>query len=281
MKEPTPDMTTPHEPTDSQIKGLLLTAHEMHEVYEQLDREGRHGAAEPLELVINKGEKKFVFLGTRHSNNPERPDLPVLLQRWNEFLLNTEGKDKIVLIEGGVPRDEETQEAAIREASESGLFSFLAKRSNVEVTSPEPNRKEEINVLVEEYGRDETIYYYFIRMVAQWQRTQPAESLYDYMEARSRWLQDLTGWVDYDFSMEHMDTLYFERHGSHLDPAVTIPASDYSPSGNPVSETSSSYRDVHIVGEILRLWDEGKSIFVVYGSGHLIVQERALKELLE
>ncbi len=274
-------MTTSHEPTDSQIKGLLLTAHEMHEVYEQLDREGRHGAAEPLELVINKGEKQFVFLGTRHSNNPERPDLPVLLQRWNEFLSNTEGKDKIVLIEGGVPRDEETQEAAIREASESGLFNLLAKRSNVEVTSPEPNRKEEINVLVEKYGRDETIYYYFIRMVAQWQRTQPTESLYKYMEARSRWLQDLTGWADYDFSMEHMDTLYLERHGSHLDPAVTIPASDYSPSGNPVSETSSSYRDVHIVGEILRLWDEGKSIFVVYGSGHLIVQERALKELLE
>lgn len=273
-------MTSPHEPTDSQIENLLLTAQEMHEVYERLDRDGKHGPSEPMELVIDGGEKQLVFLGTHHSNNPERPDLPILLERWNEFLSSSNGKDRIVLVEGGLPRDEASQEAAIREASETGLFNYLAKKSGVEVISPEPDRLGELQHLEKEVGRDEAMYYYFARTAAQWQRTKPETTFEEYLDSRLERYKELSGW-DYDFSVEHMAELYEEKHGQPFNPEHAMPHEDYSPSGSKASEVSGKYRDVHIVREILKLWNEGKSIFMTYGDGHLIVQERALKALLK
>ncbi len=270
------------EPTEAHIKSLLLTAQEMHEMYKELSRAGRHGVDDPLELIINKSEKQLVFLGTpHHSNNPERPDIPVLLKRWSEFLSTTEGKDRIVLIEGGVPRDEETQEAAVREASETGLFNFLAKKSGLDVMSTEPDWLDELLHLEKEVGRDEAIYYYFAITLRQWQCLNISVPFEEYIGIYLNRYRELPKWEDYDFSIERMVELYEQKHERKFDPATATVSKDATPGYNPAATACSEYRNVHMFREILRLWQDGKSMFIVYGSGHLIVQEKALKELLK
>lgn len=38
----------------------------------------------------------------------------------------------------------------------------------------------------------------------------------------------------------------------------------------------SDIRDAHITSEIERYWKQGKSILIVFGAGHLVIQEPAL-----
>ncbi|MEK7115126.1 MAG: hypothetical protein AAB847_02095 [Patescibacteria group bacterium] len=49
---------------------------------------------------------------------------------------------------------------------------------------------------------------------------------------------------------------------------------------NKVPRVLSTFRDATIVDEIVKYWQQGKSIFTVFGGGHVIVQDRALKTLL-
>ncbi len=281
MKEPTPDETQ-HLPSHKKVESLLLTTEEMGAVYDQLNAEGRDTESEPLELKIkSKTDKQLEYLGVHHSNDPHRPDLDFLRARWQQFLAETEGKDRVLLVEGGVRHGMADETSALTSGSETGLFSFLGEREGVEIISPEPDRSQEILELSGKHGRDETVYYYFIRMAAQWQRTKSDEGFTDYLTRCLEWIKELSGWTDYDFSMEHMGALYTQRHGQPLNPSTTIPHGDYSPFGNPLSKSSGLIRDKFMVGEIAKLWSEGKSIFVVYGNGHLITQENALKEILK
>lgn len=49
---------------------------------------------------------------------------------------------------------------------------------------------------------------------------------------------------------------------------------------NKVSRTCSTFRNIHVTMEIEKLWNQGKNIFIVFGAGHLILQEPALRKLL-
>jgi len=40
---------------------------------------------------------------------------------------------------------------------------------------------------------------------------------------------------------------------------------------------NSANNQPYLVKEIIKLWNEGKNLFIVYGSGHAIVQEKALR----
>ena len=49
---------------------------------------------------------------------------------------------------------------------------------------------------------------------------------------------------------------------------------------NEITTILTDAREVSIVSGIEKYWKEGKSIFAVFGSGHLIAQRPALEELL-
>ena len=49
------------------------------------------------------------------------------------------------------------------------------------------------------------------------------------------------------------------------------------PSANPVSSASGLFRDISLMSAITTAWNAGKDIFALYGSGHAIVLENALK----
>ncbi len=94
--------------------------------------------------------------------------------------------------------------------------------------------------------------------------------------------QENSGWEDFNFSIDHMIAIHNKKYNHEFDPIVCKECcyKMSNPSLNPVSSESSLIRDEHIVLEIKKNWDQGKSLFVIYGSGHAIVQEPALRKLL-
>ncbi|MDO8569681.1 MAG: hypothetical protein Q7R89_02830 [bacterium] len=50
---------------------------------------------------------------------------------------------------------------------------------------------------------------------------------------------------------------------------------------NELSRAHSDLRELNIVSEIEKYWKNGKSIFAVFGGGHLIIQRPALEKILK
>jgi hypothetical protein len=50
---------------------------------------------------------------------------------------------------------------------------------------------------------------------------------------------------------------------------------------NDIARASLKVRDCAILDSIGKFWEEGKNIFVVYGATHAIIQERAIREIVE
>jgi hypothetical protein len=90
-----------------------------------------------------------------------------------------------------------------------------------------------------------------------------------------------TGWDGYDFSLSHMIELHDQTHDhsfsmNDLDCFKT----SSNPDKSPVPDKLSAFRDQSIVQAIFDRWQEGYSIFIVYGSGHWVTQRGALETIL-
>ena len=107
-----------------------------------------------------------------------------------------------------------------------------------------------------------------------------------YLQDQMNFLQEKTGWSDIEFFIDSLAKIHAQLFNTEID------LEDYEhfeKAANPtiegsainlVSRNSSRFRDIHIVTQIARHWKEGKHIFIVFGSGHVIRQEPAIKAIM-
>lgn len=260
------------------IRKLLLSHKAMSKKYQEL---ANSKFSFPYVIEIKIDNQMLCYLGTHHIYSTEDKQINSILESWKAFLES--GKEnRVVLIEGGMRPLTTSINEAITNYSEAGLMVYLANKEEVPIFSPEPDPIFEINSLLKVFSKEEIEYYYFARLVNQWNRLTKKTDFESYI---SRYLEidkKDSGWRDFDFSVRYMVEIHNKNKDHKFDSILCKECcyNDSNPSINPVSSQSSLIRDEHIVTEILRLWKENKSIFVVYGSGHAIVQEAALRKLL-
>src|SRR3989344_3455282 len=263
---------------NKQIEKLLLTPAEMNEVYQKLHKQKFNY---PYFYKIVKSKQCLYFLGPHHIFDQKDPQLKTIKKLWNEFLDVTKKKNCIVLIEGGKRPVLKTEKEAIEKHGEPGLMTLLANKENIEVVSPEPDESKEANTVSEKFGREKTIYYYFARQVAQWHRYLGKPDFEKYIRRLLKEYEEVLNWKGFDFSLNHMTQLQDNYHNHKFDKEnYDCFYNDSNPINSEVSAASSGYRNTYIVKEILMLWNNGRNIFIVYGSGHAITLEPALKILL-
>jgi hypothetical protein len=255
-----------------------MTAEEYKKTYKQF----------PYRFSISGKQNDLFYFGEKHIFNPADSQWEDLRSFWKEFLSKTEGKKRIVFIEGGVRTLRLTEEVAIEEGSGGSLLTLLAHKESIEVISPEPAEDYERELLEKEFSRDEIQYYYFARIALQWNflstDTRPPFKQYvrEYLERDA----ERSGWSDYDFSFEHMVQFQkdvFQEDLNETDVkfwgAVSEPYQLFS-TINKVSRRSGEIRDEYISQQILKYWNDGYSIFANFGGSHAVVQEPYLKEVL-
>ncbi|MDO8590139.1 MAG: hypothetical protein Q7R69_02605 [bacterium] len=224
------------------------------------------------------------YFGANHSHDPNNHQYPILREYWEKFLKTTEGKEKIVLIEGGSRSIEKDDETAIRHGSEAGLITLLAHNLNILVVSPDPSL-ERLAEQFPEIPKEEVLLMRFINKVDSYQRHNIIGTFEEVMEEWSRQRKGLKTWEDIEISLSTMEKIYKKVLGKNFDLKDNMnQLADPNKTGTRMNEVAAiltDAREVSIVSEIERCWREGKSIFVIFGSGHLIAQRPALEKLLK
>src|SRR3989344_6442566 len=244
----------------------------------------KHGQA-PFMFEIENDKQSLFYFGANHSRDPNDSQYPVLREYWNKFLKSTEGRDRIVLVEGGLRRLANNEEKAIKEDSEAGLATFFAHQANIPVDCPDI-RDNDLVKLLPDNSKGVVLLYWFLSFADNWRRQDDPKP--EFEKYTSSWLETQNKrkmWEGMDTSFEKIKQLYKENIGKEFDQNDNfndlVNPNRTETAVNKIARTQSDLRDASVASEIERYWNEGKSIFVAFGDGHLIIQEPALKKVLK
>src|SRR5579864_9560582 len=118
----------------------------------------------PYSFSITKDNQFLFYFGANHSHNPEDKQYQMIQTFWMDFLEKTQGKDCLVLVEGGKREVRNSEEEAIHRGSEASFITLLASKENIDTFSPEPPEKLKFEELAKHFGKKEIVFYHFARM---------------------------------------------------------------------------------------------------------------------
>src|SRR3989344_292997 len=239
---------------------------------------------DPSMFEIKNDKQVLFYFGANHSRNPADPQYPALKEYWNRFIKATKGKARIVLVEGGLRKLIEDETTAIVNSSEGGLITLLAHKTNVPVDCPDISNDELMQRLPDS-NKDEVLLYWFLSWLNNFQKH--ADPKPDFEKSAQAWCENQKPrkmWKGVDISLPRLKELYKKILGKDFneneDPNDLVNPNKTETAINKVARAQSDLRDAHIASEIERYWNEGKSIFVVFGRGHLIIEKPALELVL-
>jgi len=220
------------------------------------------------------------FSFANHSKDSENYQYPVLREYWKKFLEKTDRKERIVLVEGSLRPVANSEIEAIEKSSEGGWVTYFAHKENVPVACPDIS-SDDFAKMMPELDKDQWALTSFLRWFDSFHRNKNKKvSLEEICEILKK--KECVEGVD--ITPAKLKTLYkqyigkdFNENESQND--LINPNRDDAIT-NKLSRKHSDLREVKIVSEIEKYWKEGKSIFIAFGSGHLIIQRPALEKLL-
>lgn len=255
-------------------KNLLLPREKYAEVSKQYGKS-------PFTFEIEKDGQVLFYFGANHSTDPENHQFPILREYWKRFLEKTEGNEKIVLIEGGLRPLGNSEKEAIEKSSEGGLATYLAHKENIPIASPDISPDD----FAEKMDLDKKQWFLasFLRWFESFQRNKKVKE--DTLEEICEIIKRKDYWKDVEVTPEKFKTLYkqyvgkdFNENESQND--LVNPNRDDAVT-NKLIRLHSDAREIKIVEDIEKYWKEGKSVFIVFGSGHLIIQRPAIEAMLK
>jgi len=242
----------------------------------------------PYAFSLQNNRQVFCYFGCNHTNDINHPQFNLLHDEWLIFLKTLHSKKTIVFYEGNVnEKHMSTWEESIKNFGESGAVVFLANKANIPIYRPEPTIEYESTELLKEYSKDELYCFYMIRGIVSWQRKTERTDFGYFIERNIKRYKDALMWKEFDFSFENITKIYkkiFNKDFTLDDKEFlrrAVAATYYVSSLNEISRQSIKIRDFFILENIGKYWKEGYNIFIVYGSLHAKMQERAIREMTE
>lgn len=232
---------------------------------------------------IIRGKSQYIFcFGAIHVYNPKHSQFLAIEKFWRKFLDATEGQKRIVFVEGGKRPLAHTRREAIENGGEGDFTMWLAERAGAPVDSPEPPPDEERHKLEKFFSRENIELHYFAQYVYQWNRFSKKPPFADYINGFLKQDKRESRWKKFDFSLENMETIFRKRLGRPFKPNdknffYSIINPHYTKTViNKVSKVSGEIRDAYIAKNIIKQWNSRRSVFLVYGNGHIPMLKKYL-----
>ncbi len=254
-------------------KNLLLPREKYAEVSKQYGQS-------PFTFEIEKGGQVLFYFGANHSNDPENHQYPVLREYWKKFLEKIEGKGKIVLVEGSLRPIANSEIEAIEKSSEGGWVTYFAHQENIPVACPDIS-SDDFAKMTPELDREQWFLTSFLRWFDSFYKNKKSKVS---LEKICEILKKKEYVEGVEVTPERFKTLYKQYIGKDFNENESqnnlINPNREDAITNKLIKIHSDLREIKIIEEIERYWREGKSIFIAFGSGHLIIQKPALEKLL-
>lgn len=250
--------------------------------YEQYEQTN-HGKLCVVKHAIRN--QQITFLSTGHIFDPDDPNFIILESEFQSFC-SISNSPQIVFVEGGIrPIDSDYKHSILRNG-EVGATCYLARTNNLNLHSPELTAEEEINSIIEISNQKTIEYFYTARQIGQYYRLLPSyrPALDIYMG--KYWQTDTLRYHNLNLSKSNFLSLH-----KHFYPESSLDFGNekfFKSFGDPTnhtdyfSEISRKFgvvRDNHIFSQIEKYWQDGFSIFGIYGSSHVIMLEPAIRAL--
>jgi hypothetical protein len=240
----------------------------------------------PYTYKIKKGEQCLYYFGSKHSYDPKNKQFNEIRDFFNDFLNQTIKETSIVFVEGGERPVASSEEKAILDGAEMNFVTYLASKADRNVTSPEIPDQERFELLHKHFPKEEIAYYCFIQVCWQWNNIEMKNDFKEYIQVFLENNKKKSGWDDINFSYENMMNIHERLFNTAFDPSDKIFLNSIM---DPRLETSiinkisafddSGLRDNYILDKISEHWKTGKSIFIIYGYIHAVMQEPVLRSL--
>lgn len=238
----------------------------------------------PYVFKKEKDGKSVIYIGVRHSFDPDDEQFEVIQKAFKEFQkLNG---NKIIMIEGGVNwQTLETDKETIKRYGEPAFIKGLAIGAGLKYVSPEPTKEEMNNFIKDKFSEEYIVYYKVAQQSLHYTKMQNKPSEEEFLQRRID--NDIKQFTDKYKTPEDIKNLHKKLFGTNFDLndrnffyEIANPAL-FKSKFNELAREKDILRDSKIVESIIDYWNKGYSVFVVYGSGHIIIQEPALEEFLK
>ncbi|MDQ5949024.1 MAG: hypothetical protein QG589_150 [Patescibacteria group bacterium] len=261
---------------EEKIKNLLLS----------WDEYNQKRFSVPYVYSIKNMNQELLCVGSRHCYDPKDNEFEIIKKEWDDFYKRNQGKEMIVVVEGGVTSIEKSEEEAIVKGGEMSFVTFLANESGVSTICLEPQRGKIFNEIAKKHGRDKTFYQRMAQVMLQWNTYTEKPELEKYLEYFMEKDKKESQWSDFDFSIDNMKRIHQGFFNTDFNPRDRkffydiIDPSQKKTVINQISRDENVVRDTAIVKGIIEEWQKGKSVFAIHGSGHAVIQEKSLRTLL-
>lgn len=256
---------------------------------------------EEYSVILNKHERPYFYFvkssnqflyyfGSKHTCDPIHPQFEFLQKEWQDFLQKTSNEKSVVIFEGNVNSKNLTTltlKEVIQKYGEFGAIVFWANQEHIPCFRPEPTIEYEAEKLLKEFSKEEIFYFYIIRGLVTWQRAVARKEFDEFIKANIKRYQDIFNWANFDFSFDAVKKIHKQIFSKEFDLndkeyIAKIPSPSFNDSRiNEIARKSSTIRNIAILDCIEKYWLEGYNIFVVYGANHAVMQERAIKDMVE
>lgn len=236
-----------------------------------------------LKLGLNASNQILYFFGARHTNDPSDTQFDQIKQLWNEFANNSR-TERAVFIESLIHEVPAEYEKAIEKYGEAGATYWLANKTGLIVTCPEPNNTEQRKALCILHKPQIVAYTFIVQNLAAWFRHTRQSLFTEAIENsvnREKQFSEIYGFIpDKSWFMDQHKKLFGEQNldnKNFLD-SITNPHINNT-LVNIIVATRTKIRNYYLLEMISKAWKLKRSVFIVYGIGHLSAIENGLREL--
>ena len=238
----------------------------------------------PYFFHVRKGGQILYYLGFEHTYDAKDPAWGVLENYLQDFINQTDGKKRMVLVEGGEKTLPYSRKDLIKTMGESYYTWFLAQSSAVQVSSPEPDTLDQLKYLAEKFPKDLVVTSLYVEQIAIRSNYIKPESIDDSLETYLDYIKRISGWEAEIFSISNIQKCYQETSGVALDynnlEYIKKETNPYEEENkiNEVINIKSQFKDKIILENMERLWERGYNLFIVFGKNHSIIHELTIRQ---
>ncbi len=234
----------------------------------------------PYSFKLMKPNQSLFYFGSNHAHDPQDEQYPKLTELWHEFLQQTDGKNCIVIVEGGIRRMHPTQTQAIIKDGEAGYATFLAHQASIPCVSIEPNDQYLETQLRKTFSADEV---YYMRFTDVWHQFNERKknglkrNLKTYLKQFNNFLGN-KNLKQFEIIHQQLFQEPFDvDNETKIRDAINLKNNDHII--GKIHRQNNILRDKYIINQIQKLIMQGKNIFIIFGATHAVMQEPALTKI--